>query len=175
MRLRRKHLLRPKPRVKVHQYDLERRNTMGPKATVQALMDAIQTGDFVKAKSLLATDFQFSWPVSEPINAEAWLEMSMNLKKAFPNLEYHFRVESVQSEGVVKISSELRATHRGDLDLTSLDMGVISATNKSFAAPREHSKMIVADDKVASWAVRPAKGAGLMVILDQLGVQLPNP
>jgi len=147
---------------------------MDPKATVQALMYAIQKGDFEKAKSHLTDDFQFSGSVPKPINAEAWIGMSMNLKKAFPNLEYHFRVESIQSGGVVKISSELKGTHKEDLDLTSMNMGMIPVTNKSFAAGREHSKLTLHGDKIFSWIVEPNKGAGMTAILSQLGVKPPT-
>jgi hypothetical protein len=146
---------------------------MDTKAAVQALMYAIQKGDFEKAKSHLADNFQFSGSVPKPINAEAWLGMSMSLKKAFPNLEYHFRVESVQSGGVVKISSELKGTHKDELDLTGMNMGLIPVTNRSFAAGREHSKLTLQGDKVSSWVVEPNKGAGLTVILNQLGVKPP--
>ena len=142
---------------------------MDLKGIVQALMNAIQKGDFEQAEAYLADDFQFSGSVPKPINAEAWLKMSRNLKKAFPNLEYHFRLESVQSAGVVKISTELKGTHKGDLDLTDMNMGIVSATNKSFAAGREHSKLTLRNDKVFSWVVEPNKGSGIMAILSLLG------
>jgi hypothetical protein len=141
------------------------------KASTKALMYAIQISDYEQAKSHLAADFKFSGSVPKPLKAEAWLAMHMNLKKAFPNLEYHFRVESVQSGGVVKISSELKGTHKGDLDLTSMNLGVIPATNKSFAAGREHGKLIIQNDKVVSWVVEPNKDTGMLVILNQLGVK----
>jgi len=141
------------------------------KAIAKGLMYAIQTGDYEKAKSHLTPDFKFSGSVPKPINAKAWLAMNMNLKKAFPNLEYHFSVESIQTGGVVKISTELKGTHKGDLDLTSINMGVIAATNKSFASGREHGRLIIRADKVASWAVEPNKGTGWLVILNQLGVR----
>lgn len=147
---------------------------MGRKEFVQAFLKSIQDGDLTRAGSFLSNDFLLIWQVSEPINAEAWLEMNTNLRRAFPNLEYHFRVESVQSEGVVKISSELKAIHRGDLDLTAMNLGVIPASNRSFAPTREHSRLIVKDDKVISWVVKPAKGAGLRAILIQLGIQMPD-
>ena len=108
------------------------------KASIKSLMYAIQTGDYDKAKAYLAPDFKFSGSVPKPLKSDAWLAMHRNLKQAFPNLEYHFRVESIQSGGVVKISSELKGTHKGTLDLTSLKLGMIPATNKSFAAGREH-------------------------------------
>ena len=141
------------------------------KATIKALMYAIQIGDYEKATSYLADGFKFSGSVPKPLNMKAWVAMHMNLKKAFPNLEYHFRVESVQSGGVVKISSELKGTHKGELDLMNIKLGVIPATNKSFAAGREHGKLIVQNNKVITWVVEPNKDTGMLVILSQLGVK----
>jgi hypothetical protein len=141
------------------------------KAIAKALMYAIQTGDYETAKSHLAPDFKFSGSISKPLKAEAWMAMNMNLKNAFPNLEYHFRVESVQTGGIVKISSELKGTHKGNLDLTNMKLGIIPATYKSFAAGREHGKLIINANKVTAWIVEPNKGAGMLVILNQLGVK----
>ena len=146
---------------------------MDTKATVQSLMDAIQTGDFEKAKSLLSSDFKFSGAVPEPISGEAWIGMSVNLKAAFPDLDYNFKIESVDGD-TVNIAAELKGTHKRDLDLTSMNMGVIPATNKSFEAAHEHGKVMVRDGKVASLALEPTEGAGLMAILDQLGVKIPH-
>jgi hypothetical protein len=145
---------------------------MDSKATVQALMDSIQKGDFEKAKSYLSNDFQFSGPVPEPINGEAWMGMSKSLKKAFSNLDYQFKVESMDGD-TATISAKLKGTNNGDFDLTGMHMGVIPATNKSFAATQEHGKAIVKGDKVISWANNPTEGAGLMAILGQLGVKTP--
>jgi hypothetical protein len=141
------------------------------KASIKALMYAIQIGDYEKVKNYLAPEFKFSGSVPKPLKTEAWLAMHRNLKQAFPNLEYHFRVESIQSGGVVKISSELKGTHKGELDLTSLKLGMIHPTNKSFAAGREHGKLLIQNEKVVSWVVEPNKDTGMLVILGQLGVK----
>ena len=145
---------------------------MDTKATVQALMDAIQMGEFDKAKPLFADDFTFSGPVPEPISGEAWLGMSANLKAAFPDLDYHFNIESVDGD-TVHISAELQGSHTGNLDLTAIHMGVIPATGKSFKATHEHGKARVQDGKVTTWAMELTEGAGLMAILGQLGVKVP--
>jgi hypothetical protein len=146
---------------------------MDTKATVQSLMDAVQMGDFEKAKSYLSSDFKFSGAVPEPISADAWMGMSASLKAAFPNLNYNFKVESVDGE-TAHISAELSGTHSGELDLTSMDMGVISTTGKSFKAAHEHGKAMLRDGKITSWAMEPTEGAGLMAILGQLGVKIPT-
>jgi hypothetical protein len=145
---------------------------MDTKATVQALMDAIQKGDFESAKSYLSDDFNFSGAVPEPISGEAWLGMSANMKTAFPDLDYQFKIESVDGN-TAHISAQLKGTHKGELDLKSMDMGVIPATGKSFKAAREKGKAMVRNGKVTSFALERTEGAGLMAILGQLGVKTP--
>jgi predicted ester cyclase len=146
---------------------------MNKRETVQALMDSIQKGDFENAKSMLADDFQFSGPIPEPINKEAWLGMSSSLKTAFPDLDYHFKVIGAEGD-VVKSTSQLSGTHSGSFDLTNMNMGVIPATNKTFSAKLEKTKVTVKENKVTSWAVEPTDGAGLMGILKQLDVKMPT-
>ena len=146
---------------------------MNKREIVQSLMDSIQKGDFNNAKTLLADDFQFSGPIPEPINREAWLGMSASLKTAFPDLDYHFKVIGADDD-IVKTTSQLSGTHRGSFDLTNMKMGVIPATNKTFAAKLENTKITVKENKVTSWAVEPTQGAGLHAILEQLGVKPPT-
>ena len=145
---------------------------MNKRETVQALMDSIQKGDFETAKSMLADDFQFSGPVPDPMNKEAWLEISSVLKTAFPDLNYHFKVIGAEGD-VVKAISQLSGTHTGSFDLTNMHMGVIPATDKSFSAKPEKTKITVKDNKITSWANEPTDGAGLKAILSQLGVTVP--
>ena len=146
---------------------------MNKREIVQTLLDSIQKGDFEKAKSLLTDDFQFSGPIPQPINREAWLGMSASLKTAFPDLDYHFNVIGADDD-VVRTTSQLSGTHRGSFDLTNMQMGVIPATNKAFSAKLEKTKITVKENKITSWAVEPTQGAGLKAILDQLGVKLPT-
>jgi hypothetical protein len=145
---------------------------MNQREIVQALLDSVQRADFEKAKSLLSNDYQFSGPVPEPINADTWLGIHKNLKKAFPDLDYHFHVDSVEGDAT-KISAELKGTHSGALDLSALGLGVTPATDKAFALPREHGKVTCKGDKVVSWVMDRIEGGGLMGILGQLGIAVP--
>jgi SnoaL-like polyketide cyclase len=146
---------------------------MNQREIVQTLLDSVQKGDFVKTKSLLADDFQFSGPIPEPINREAWLGLTSNLKTAFPDLDYHFHVIGADDD-VVRTTSQLSGTHTGSFDLTNMKMGVIPATKKAFSAKLEKTKITVKENKVTSWAVEPTEGAGLKAILGQLGVAGPT-
>jgi predicted ester cyclase len=146
---------------------------MNKRETVQALMDAVQKGDLEYAKSMLADDFQFSGLIPEPINKDAWLEMSASLKTAFSDIDYHFKVIGAEGD-IVRSTSQLSGTHNGVFDLTNMNMGVISATNKTFSTKSEKTKITVKDDKITLWVVEPNDGAGLMEILKQLDVKLPT-
>ena len=146
---------------------------MNQREIVQTLLDSVQKGDFVNAKSMLADDFQFSGPIPQPMNREAWLGMSSSLKTAFPDLDYRFKVIGADDD-VVKTTSQLSGTHSGSFDLTNMNMGVIPATNKAFSAKLEKTKITVKENKITSWAVEPTEGAGLKAILGQLGVTTPT-
>src|SRR6185312_3569057 len=143
---------------------------MNKREIVQTLLDSVQKGDFEKAKSLLSDDFQFSGPIPEPVNREAWIGMSSSLKTAFPDLDYRFKVIGADDD-VVKTTAQLSGTHSGSFDLTNMNMGVIPATHKAFSAKLEKAKITVKENKITSWAVEPTQGAGLNAILDQLGVK----
>ena len=146
---------------------------MNKRETVQALMDAVQKGDLEVAESMIADEFQFSGPVSEPINKGDWLGMSAILKTAFPDLDYHFKVIGTEGD-VVKATSQLSGTHTGSFDLSKMQLGEISATNKTFVTTREKTKITVQGNKITAWTVEPTQGAGLVEILKQLDVDVPQ-
>ena len=143
---------------------------MNKRETVQALLDSVQQGDFEHAKTMLADDFQFSGPLPEPIDQEAWVGMNTRLQTAFPDLDYHFKVIGAEGD-VVKATMQLTGTHSGAFDLRTMDMGVIPATNKNFSAKPEKARVTVKENKITAWFVEPTQGADLKSILDQLGVK----
>jgi len=146
---------------------------MNKRETVQALLVAVQKADFEQAKSMLADDFQFSGPVPETINKDAWLGMSSSLKTAFPNLDYHFRVIGTEGD-IVRATSQLSGTHSGSFDLTGMNRGMIPATGKTFAASLEKTRITVKDNKITAWAVEPTQGAGMEAIIKLLDVKMPT-
>jgi hypothetical protein len=142
---------------------------MNPREIVQALVDSVQRGDFEKAQSFLSTNYQFSGPIPTPMDGETWMAIN-------PNLDYHFHLDGVDGldGSVIRMSSELKGTHRGTLDLSPLGMGTTPATDKSIATPREHGRVTIKGDKVVSWVVDRIEGGGFMGILGQLGLTVPG-
>jgi hypothetical protein len=143
---------------------------MNSQETVQALMDAVQRGDFEKAKTLISDDFQFKGLVRKPLSGKTWLNLGTSLRMAFNGLNYNFKLENSEGD-VVNTTSQMSGNNRGAFDLTGLHMGVIVATHKNFSTAREKNKITVKDEKVSSWVVEKTEGAGLMAILGQLGVK----
>jgi hypothetical protein len=149
---------------------------MNPREIVQALLDSVQRGDFQKTRFLVSKDCQFSGLVPELLKREEWIGINKNLKKACPNLDYHFHVDRVDGLNghLVKISAELKGTQSCVLDLSPVGLGVSPATDKSFAMPREHIEVRIRDSKVASWLVEPIEGGSLIGCLTQLGLNVPS-
>lgn len=150
-------------------------NTMNTKKTVQTLLDALQQGNLELAKTTLAERFRFRGPVvPAPMDAKAWLGMCASLKAAFPDLDYHFMIAGTRGDVIIS-TAQWSGTHTGDLDLTNiLDIGVIPATYKSFAARPQKAEITVEEGRVSTWVVEPAEGAGLMAILQQLDVYIAD-
>ena len=143
---------------------------MNSQEIVQTLMDSIQRGDFETAKTLLSDDFQFIGLARKPLSGKTWLNFGASLRMAFNGLKYNFKLEN--SDGnVVNTTSQMSGNNRGAFDLTGMHMGVIVATHKNFSTAKENNRITVKNKKVSSWVVEKTEGAGLMVILGQLGVK----
>src|SRR6266498_4412125 len=166
----REHPLIPKPICLELAGLVVKESIVNKRETVQALMHTVQRGDLERAKSMFAEDFRFSGPVPGPIDADAWLDMSVSLKTAFPDLNYHFKVIGADGD-VVRSTRQLSGTHSGSFDLTNMEMGVIPATNRFFSSRVEKTKITVKENKITSWIIEPTEGAGLKAILGQLGVK----
>ena len=143
---------------------------MNKRETVQALMDAVQKGEFDLAGSMLTDNFEFRGPIPEPINKKTWLEMSVNLKAAFPDLNYHFKVIGTDGD-IVRSTTQLSGTHTGTLDLSNISLGSTLATNIPVSVKMSKTRITVKNDMITLWVDDPVDGAGLTAILVQLGVK----
>ena len=143
---------------------------MNKRETVQVLVDSIQQGDFDHAQSLLTDNFMFRESIAKPVNKAAWLEMSIRMKKAFPDLNYHFKIIGTEGD-VVRFTTQLSGTHTEAFDLTNMNMGMIPATNKKFSVKIQKTKATITEDKISAWVSEPNDMAGLGAILGQLGIK----
>jgi hypothetical protein len=84
---------------------------MNSQETVQALMDAVQRGDFEKAKTLISDDFQFKGLVRKPLSGKTWLHLGASLRMAFNGLNYNFELENSEGD-VVNTTSQMSGNNR---------------------------------------------------------------
>jgi predicted ester cyclase len=135
--------------------------------------DAFNAGDLDTLADLLADDFQFSGPVPEPMGRDQFLGLMDVMWNAFPDLQFNTRLVDI-NRNVVRFTNQLAGTHTGDLDLSSMGLGVIPPTGRSFSMAREDGETVIQDGYVVSTHVYPTEGAGMMAILGQLGVKVPR-
>ena len=133
---------------------------------------AMNSGDWEKVASYLSEDFKFMGPVPEPIGGKEWIGLSESMKRAFPDVQYNLRIDSIEGD-VVRTTTQLRGTHTGDFDLTAMGFGVIPASGISFSNPEEKGEAVVKGDKIISLHVKSVEGSGLMGILQKIGVEVP--
>jgi predicted ester cyclase len=145
---------------------------MSVRELAEAFGMAMNSGDWEKVASFLSEDFKFMGPVPEPIGGMEWIGLSESLKRAFPDIRYNLRIDSIEGD-VIRTTTQLSGTHTGDLDLTAMGFGVIPATGISFSNPEEEGDAVVRGDKVVSLHVKSVEGSGLMGILQKIGVEIP--
>lgn len=145
---------------------------MSVRELAESFTMAMNSGNWEKVASFLSEDFKFIGPVREPISGKEWIGLSKSMQRAFPDIQYNLRIDSVEGD-VVKTTTKLSGTHTGDFDLTAMGFGVIPATGISFSNPEEEGEAVVKGDKVISLHVKSVEGSGLMGILQKIGVEIP--
>jgi predicted ester cyclase len=137
------------------------------------LVSYIERRDWESARNLLSSDYTFSGPVPEPINAAGWLGLHEKLGAAFP--DWAFNPSDMRVEGdVVHATMHITGTHSGELDLSNLGLPKISATGKKIKLPPEMAEIRIEGGKVRNFRTTPNPDAGVSGILKQLGVAIPE-
>ncbi len=146
---------------------------MNTEDIAEAYVDAFNAGDLDTLADLMADDFQFSGPIPDPMGRDQFLGLMELMWEAFPDLQFNTRLVSIDGN-VVHFTNQLVGTHTGDLDLSFVGMGVVPPTGRSISMARENGESHIADGYVISTHVQPTKGAGMMAILQQLGIEIPG-
>jgi predicted ester cyclase len=139
----------------------------------EAYAEAFNAGDLDTLADLLADDFQFSGPVPEPMGRDQFLGLLELMWNAFPDIRFNTRLVGI-NRNVVHFTNQLTGTHTGDLDLSFVGMGVIPPTGRSFSMAREDGESVIEDGYIVSTNIPPTNGAGLIAILQQLGIRVPH-
>ena len=103
--------------------------------------------------------------------AEARLRTKLHVLARLAALD-RSNLRLVKAEGnVVTTTSQLRGTHKGNLDMSAMGLGVFPPTGKTFSNPEEKGEAVVEDGKIKSIHMEAAKDSGVAGMLLQLGLQ----
>ena len=146
---------------------------MSKKETAAAFLSKINVLDLNAGGQYCTDNFTYSGPFPKPLSLDEWKVTAQRFLKAFPDWNFNAKIVGEVAD-LVHITAHITGTHSGDLDLTSLDMGVIPATGKSIALPESKGRLTFQGDKISNMHFEVAEGAGIPGILAQLGVSKPN-
>jgi predicted ester cyclase len=121
----------------------------------------------------LADDYKnFDKDGNVAMDKKTYIEMGKLLFKSFEDLEYI--TSDIREDGnSVVVSGHFKGTHTGDLDLTSMGVGVIPASGKMVVWPESSTKFNIEGDKIVSQQDVGDNG-GVGEFLKLLGVALPS-
>lgn len=132
---------------------------------------ALEERDVDKVAGLLVGDFVFVNPV-EPMSKEDFLRFMEGLFAGFP--DYRFDHGDMRADGdVVTVGLRMSGTHTGTLDLPMPGLKPVPATGKKVVLPEQRFDYEVRDGRIATITPEPMPHAGIIGLLEQIGVKLP--
>ena len=142
---------------------------MDPIEVTQAFLGELGQFDFLSASVYCTDDFRFSGPLPESMDLIELHGFAAIFKEAFSDWRFNHRVHHAQDH-FVHISFQPTGTHTGDLDLSSMGMGVIKPTGKSFSLPPATGRVTLNGDKICKLHLDVSTIGTLSDILSLLGV-----
>ena len=115
---------------------------------VQEWLDAA-AHDFDAAYGYFADDFQWVQADGVVMDRDAYIGMANMLRSAIPDLS-HVVGEVREESGTITMVSHFEGTHKNDLDLSALGMGVFPASGRKIVFPEGITRLSVKGDKITS-------------------------
>lgn len=144
---------------------------MEAEQTVREFMAAV-TADIAAAAEFMTDDFSVAGMGPAPIDKGAFLKLHGDFNKAMP--DRRFILSEVQTEGkTVSAMVALRGTHSGVLNVPIPGVEPVKPTHRLIDLPPTPMSFTLRDGKVAHIDAEPAREAGLIGLLTQLGVKVP--
>jgi len=127
-----------------------------------------------KAALFLSDDFKLVGMTAAPLNKDAWVGLMRAFKTAMPDLK--IKLSEVQAEGdVVSLTQSSVGTHRGPMDLSSVDLPVIPSSGKTVTFQGSQWLLTVVGGKITEEEIvtPPSPDTGLAGILKAFGSAVP--
>jgi hypothetical protein len=134
---------------------------------------AIEAGNFDFIRDNTTDDMMFNAPGGMSLDRKGFINVQRALNKAFPDLR--FSASNFKQVGDrVTYTIQISGTHTSVLDLQLPNLPVLQPTNKHIRLPQEPVTVYFRDGKVSRIDLAEVQGGGLMGIMSQLGVKIPQ-
>lgn len=137
------------------------------------VLKAIEDQDWNAALGLLTDDFRFSGAVPQPISAAEWLGVHRAIAKAMPDFRFNYQAAGGDN-GIAKGTVSLTGTNTGQFDVPIPGIPSVPPTGKHIVLPKETVKVTARGDKLSNYEVEPVANGGVVGILKQMGVTVPQ-
>ncbi|MEM8852132.1 MAG: hypothetical protein AAGD34_00440 [Pseudomonadota bacterium] len=135
-------------------------------AVVVALFNAIDEGDFARAKSCLSDDFTRSSTLHpDPMDGDTWLGQLKLIEPLFSDVSHNTAITAEDGEEV-RGTVQLTGCHTGRTTLPALSH--LTPTGKRFSLPPEPFVARVREGRIVTIHVAMGEGGGLPGIIKQL-------
>jgi predicted ester cyclase len=142
-----------------------------PRAIVTEYFEALDAKDVDRAAGTLADDLVFVTPV-EPWDKETLVRLLRALFDGFP--DWRFGHGELRAHGdTVSTTLRMTGTHTGTFDAPVPGVKPRPPTGRRVELPAQDFHYRVADGKIVHVRPDPVPHAGLIGLLEQLGVRLP--
>lgn len=147
-------------------------DAMNVAATVQMVVEAIESHDIQTLNTLVADDFDFPLPGGiARLRKNDFIGLMGTLVQALPDFTFNVRQVEVQGDKV-RVTTRWTGTQQGPLTLPGLSP--FPPTGRSIALPETIDEYTVRDDKLAALWIEDVPGGGVPGLLAQLGVISPK-
>jgi predicted ester cyclase len=139
--------------------------------TVRRYFEAIDTHDVDGIEALVADSLAFVTPV-EPLHKPTFLAFMRGLFEGFPDLRFEHGALEARGD-VVSTRLRIHGTHTGTLALPMPGLRPVGPTGRRVVLPEQRFDYTVAGGRIVRIQGEPLPHAGVIGMLEQLGVKLP--
>ena len=140
---------------------------------IKSGLAGMEMGQPEKLADILADDMVFAGPVPEPVGKREFMGLQTALVKAMP--DWNFNASDFKQNGEqVTATFHITGTHTGELSLPMPGFAKVPASGKHVSLPKESITISLKNGKISRLEAAKVPGGGVMGVLTQLGVPVPQ-
>ena len=140
---------------------------------VKTGLAASEAGQTSKFADLLSEDMVFTGPVPEPVGKREFVGLMTAMVAGIPDWKFNSK-DFKQVGDKVTVTFQITGTQTRELSLPMPGIPKIPASGKHISLPQEPTTITVKDGKISRLESAVVAGGGVMGVLTQLGIAIPQ-